>query len=154
MCQETLMIKKHCVIMLMWQIPRGLIWSIRNFNKRRLNAFDSSKLTGVIKFIKKSNDTVQQRQKDSTKERVNAPACVVAYNKYSMYGQCWQCRPEEKQVLHTDKVTTLVPFFWDGKCLHFTPAFTKPQGITELDFHLELLNRLNGTIHHARQNKT
>ena len=46
--------------------------------------------------------------------------------------------------MHTDKVTTLVPFFWDGKCLHFTPAFSKPQGITQLDFHLELLNRLTG----------
>ena len=24
-------------------------------------------------------------------------------------------------------------FFWDDKCLHFTPAFSKPQGITQLD---------------------
>ena len=50
-CAKRLLWSKSTVIMLMWKIPWGIIWSIRNFKKRRLNAFDSSKLTGVIKFI-------------------------------------------------------------------------------------------------------
>ena len=51
-----------------------------------LDAFDSLKLTGVIKF--KRNNAVQRGKKDGTQESVNAPPCVVAYNKYTLYGQC------------------------------------------------------------------